>query len=366
MRGPAIPANASDIDAAWLEAALRQGGHLNEGRIASVTGDAIGVGVGLMGELRRFEIVYDGAADGAPASVVVKLPSPAPENFNIGKAMHLYAREYGFYRHLAAQSPVRAPALLYGDFDDDSHRFALVLEDLSGMVSPDQIEGASAEQARLAVREIAKLHGTFWGRVDEGPMAAFFDLAHPEYCGAVQMGYYAYLQPTLETFGDFFKPELRALAENYAPKLAQHLAGVSGQHRTFIHGDFRLDNMFFGQPGEDRFCAVDWQISGRGAGLYDVAYFLAGSVATEVRRQIEDAALAEYCDIVCAMGAQDFSVEECRRQYREAMLACLIVPIYVCGALDLGNDRGRLLAEIGLERGLAAIEDTNAGEFLPA
>jgi hypothetical protein len=366
MSAPAIPAAADAIDAAWLDAALKAGGHLDGNAVATASATDIGTGVGLMGALRRFEIGYEHEDAALPRSVVVKLPSPSPENFAIGKALHLYAREYGFYRHLATQAPVRSPALLYGDFDEESHRFVLVLEDLSGMTTPDQIDGANAEQARLAVREIAKLHGGFWGQVDEGPMAAFFDLAHPEYCGAVQMGYSAYLSPTLANFGDCFTPELSALAESYAPKLAQHLAGVSGQHRTFIHGDFRLDNMFFGAPGEDSFVAIDWQISGRGAGLYDIAYFLSASVSTEVRRQVEEAALAEYCDIVCAMGAQGFDLEECRRQYREAMLACFIVPVYVCGALDLGNERGRQLAEVGLRRALTAINDLGAKEFLPA
>ena len=38
----------------------------------------------------------------------------------------------------------------------------------------------------------------------------------------------------------------------------------------------------------------------------------------------------------------------------------------VCGGLDLGDDRGCEMAEVGLQRTLAAIEDLDADEFLPA
>ena len=45
--------------------------------------------------------------------------------------------------------------------------------------------------------------------------------------------------------------------------------------------------------------------------------------------------------------------------------AALLAPIVVCGALDLSNERGRSLAENGLRKTLAAVEDLEAGEFLP-
>ena len=48
------------------------------------------------------------------------------------------------------------------------------------------------------------------------------------------------------------------------------------------------------------------------------------------------------------------------------MLGRLLAPIFVCGGLDLSNERGRALAENGLRKTLAAVEDLEAGEFLPS
>ena len=138
-----------------------------------------------------------------------------------------------------------------------------------------------------------------------------------------------------------------------------------GSPRTFVHGDFRLDNMFFGAVDKDDVAVFDWQASGLGAAVYEVGYFLGASVTTEVRREIERETLQEYHDIVCRMGAKDFSFDDCWRLYRQSMLTGLVVPVLMCGSLNLTDERIRQLAELVLQRRLAAIDDLDAGELLP-
>ena len=44
---------------------------------------------------------------------------------------------------------------------------------------------------------------------------------------------------------------------------------------TIIHGDYRLDNLFFGTDESDyELAVIDWQIASRGGAAYDVAYFI--------------------------------------------------------------------------------------------
>ena len=143
------------------------------------------------------------------------------------------------------------------------------------------------------------------------------------------------------------------------------MGDLATEPQTLIHGDYRLDNMFFGAGGEDDLALVDWQVSGIGCGLFDVAYFLSGSVTTEVRREIERDALYEYADIVRSCGVSDFTFDECWRMYRKLMLGSLLVAVFLCGGLDLSNDRSRQLAETGLLRTQEAIEDLGAAEFMP-
>ncbi len=68
------------------------------------------------------------------------------------------------------------------------------------------------------------------------------------------------------------------------------------RHRTFVHGlvhgDYRLDNMLFGQPGADRpLTVVDWQTVTWGPAMIDVAYFLGCALPDDVRRDNYDALL---------------------------------------------------------------------------
>ena len=263
---------------------------------------------------------------------------------------------------------MRSPRLFYGAWEDRSQRFVLVLEDLAGMRSGDHFAGATPDQARRAVRALARLHGRYWNDVGQPRLSGAFDTSSPRMRPLVQILYLAFLVPTLKHFGHCFSAEMRRVAEAYGPRVAAHVGGIAASApRTFIHGDYRLDNLFFGAEADD-VALIDWQVSGLACGLYDVAYFLGASVTTEVRREIERDALQEYTDIVVETAgkrAQGFTFDECWRLYRSHMLGRLLISIFVCGGLDVSDEQPRALAESGLRRTLAAIEDLQAADFLP-
>lgn len=360
----AIPESNDDITVSWMQQALTAGVASAIPAVKDVVVEDIGAGVGMLGEVLRCHLTYEDGTAVAPETVIVKLPSSQPKNRRMSKRLSLYKREYDYYRHLAPNAPIRSSKLLYGDFEDGSQRFVLVLEDLRGMETTDELTGASAEQAKRAIRAVARLHGHFWNKVDRPPLSGLHDSTNPKNRLLVQSVYLAHLVPTLKHFGRIFSDEMRQLAEAYGSRVADHMSDLAVSPKTFIHGDFRLDNMFFGN-GED-FAVIDWQVSGLAGGLYDVAYFLAGSVSSAVRREIEREALEEYHDIVCSMGAKDFALEACWRLYRSNILARLLISVLGCGGLDLTEERSRKLAEVSLRRTLTAIEDLEAGQFLPA
>ena len=382
MTRPPIPQNASEVTAQWMQQALTAGGASDLPPIREVVLKEIGdAGVGIMGALMRCHLTYHGpqppeipdprrpaAAQkpAAPETVILKLPSAQPKNLRMSKRLGLHKREYDFYSLAAPHAPVRTPTLHYGDFEASADRFVLVLEDLRDMQMVSQLDGASPEQAKRAIRAAARLHGTFWNKTDQPPLTGFHDALARRRRALVQFIYLANLVPTFKRFGSFFSDEMRRLAEAYGPRIADSIGHVAAGPKTLIHGDFRQDNIFFSDNPEEDIAVIDWQLSALSSPLYDVAYFLASSVTTDVRRQIEREALEEYTGIIRGMGVQEFSFEECWRLYRENMLGCLLTPVFAIGGLDLGDERGRRLAEVGLRRTLTAIEELDAGEFLPA
>lgn len=368
---PTIPSSDTAVTADWMQQALAAGHALHVPAIKDLTIEPIGTGLGLLADLLRCHLTYDDGAgtSGAqarlerPATVIVKLPSSEAKSRRLCKQFELYKRECHYYRSLAAHDPLRSPKLLYGDYAPRSDRFVLVLEDLGAMATADQIVGATVEQAKRAVRGIAKLSGHYWNSVDQPALSGARAELSPKYRPLVQIVYLANLVRTMRIFGSVISNGAQRTLEAYGPRVAEHMGVLAAGPLTFTHGDFRLDNMFFGDDGD--FAVIDWQVSGIQSGLYDVAYFMATSVATGVRRQVEREALSEYHDIVRGMGAADFTFEDCWRLYRHNVLGRAITAIITCGGLDLNDKRSFELAEISLQRTLTAIEDLDAGELIP-
>ena len=377
MTRPPIPRSADDVTARWMQQALGAGRASERAPIKEIILEEIDARAGVIGTVLRCHLACDEPDAGIPAAVIVKLPGTNAGNLRMSRRLQMFRREYDYYTLAAPLSPVRSPALLYGDFAGGSNRFVLVLEDLNEMQKVSQIDGASVGQARRALRTLAKLHGTFWNRGDQPPLNRIYDVLASRRRAALQLAYVSNLAPTFERFGSLFSPAMRGLAEAYGPRIAAHIDAVAAGPRTLIHGDARLDNILFpatpgldedtaAREGQEEVALIDWQVSGLSTPLYDVAYFLGSSVTNEIRRRVEHAALAEYTEIIGNMGVEGFTFDQCWRLYRECTLGRLLAAVLVCGGLDLGDDRGREMAEVGLQRTLAAIEDLDAGEFLPA
>ena len=158
-------------------------------------------------------------------------------------------------------------------------------------------------------------------------------------------------------------PALRRTGEALAPNVIRMLDGFVERPITLLHGDYRADNLFFG--GAEQLAAVDWQVSARGAGAFDLAYFLSGNLSTEVRRSIEMDLLRHYVEILRENGVQGYGLESCLEDYRFGVLFCLVYSVIVIGTLDPTNERGVAVFHANFERVAAAIADLDAGAMMP-
>ena len=358
--------SADDITSEWLQNALAAGGATDFPEIESLEIEKLSDVANAMGNLFRCRMVARGGIAANPASVIVKLPTSNAIALKLAKWLSLHRREFVYYRDIAPHTEVRVPSLLYGDLDTRSQRFVLVLEDLGGMEAIPQSVGVGVERAQRAIREIAGVQGRFWEATDEPALAA---------CGAfltagqrriMQTLFLLTLPLAFERFGDLFTTDTRRRAEAFGSRIDAHFAAVAKGPKTVVHGDYRGDNVLFGGEGEGDFAVIDWQGCGIGCGMYDVAFFLATSVSVDDRRRIERDAVAEYHDIVCRMGAKDYSRDDCWRSYRQNMLGPLMPMVLGCGGIDVSDEALRRQTRVLLDRTLTAIEDLNAWEFLPA
>lgn len=129
--------------------------------IKDIVVEDVGAGSGIMSQVLRCTMTYHDDAAQAPESVVIKLSSSDKTSLRIAKILSMYKREYLCFRQLAPQMRIGLPALVYGDFEDTSHRFVMVLEDLRDMEKVDQITGASATRAKRVIRALLSCTASF-------------------------------------------------------------------------------------------------------------------------------------------------------------------------------------------------------------
>lgn len=384
------PATLQDCTVPWLEAALREAGLLSpEHALSSLRLETIGEGQGLMGSLARVHL--EGAPRELGDTLVVKLPASDRQNRGQGELLGLYEREILFYRELASRVAIAVPRCLFAALDpapwsgspNDSRararverlpdwlfrwvvrlagwaggrskrRYVLLLEDLAPRTPGDQVAIPPEPQLRSAVETAARLHAGFWG---DDTIASLGWLPPLSESPRVARILFESARPILERdHGDTVPAALLTLAERVVGRSAYLSEKLATPPWTLLHGDFRLDNLFFDPEGSEPPIVADWQIPTRGRGPYDLAYLLCGSLGPETSADQEMAWVREYHQTLCSAGVREYELESCVADYQRAMLQMLPRIFSALANVDFHNDRGRSLATLWCERLIGRIE----------
>lgn len=358
-----IPANPEAITPEWLTAALRAGG-MSGVTVRSVSAETIGQGAGILCHLARLTVEYDGDAANAPRTMVAKMSTDVPETRQLVGMFRFYEREVAFYKELQNRVPVGTARAYHGQYDPATGDLVLLLEDLASRRIGDQLQGASLADAELIVSELGRLHGTFWNKPETHALD-WMPTGDSDTNKAGMSLYPMAWGPFMERLGHSLTPEMVRVGERLGSVSTRILDRFADRPMTVLHGDTRLDNLFFAtQPGDPPLSIIDWQISIRSAGPYDVGYFTSQSLQPEVRRQHERDLLRRYHDTLRAQGVNDYTYDQCLEDYRWTLLFCLAYPVMGGGLGDLGNERGMQLVTAMMERSVTAIQDWDAGALL--
>lgn len=367
MSDLSIPSNPQHLTAEWLTDALRSSGTIKDAAVTSFDMEPdIAAGVGFMGQLARISPTYDRAESGAPASIIGKFPAPAPENREIAQLFRFYEIETRFYEQIAGEVDLQTPKRYYSNIDLESGDFVLLLEDLAPAKVADQVAGCTPEQAELAIRELAKFHATWWENPRMDELKWMWAFNNPVRAKASQQSYQQAWGPFVENFGKAVPSEILEIGERFGEKMIGILNQLAAKPRTISHGDYRLDNLFFGTPeGGAPITVIDWQIMSIGRGAFDFAYFMTGTLPPAERKAKENDLLKMYHDILVDRGVKDYSFDQLWEDYRVSTLFCWLYAVIVLGTMDIANERGLALFTANLERNVAALTDLKAGDLLP-
>lgn len=318
--------------------------------------EQIGIGVGILGRVYRMHL--DGT--GAPESVVVKLPTLDVQGVALCEDLDFYLSEARFYEEVGLANPLRPARPYFTAFDPATHDFILVLEDLGRLRVDDQIVGCTVADAEVVIDAIAGHHAHWWESERFASLPWLKQLNDPRYTSVIADSFAKSWPVVLERFGDDLSPAIRAFGQHFPSLVAWYAAEFNRPPCTFLHGDLRLDQLFFAvEPDDPPVTALDWQISAKGRGAYDLAYFLSQSLATETRRGCEKELIERYAERLAEHGI-DYTVTELNRDYRLTTAWCFAYPVIGVGRLEVANDRHNELLRVMLNGAAAAIEDNNA------
>jgi aminoglycoside/choline kinase family phosphotransferase len=351
-----LPVRSEDLGVAWMTSALgleETGPHV----LRSVAVERVGSDRGHLGSSYRVALELDRASDATPRSVVVKLPADGAEARETARRGRLYEREHLFFTELAHRTDVRAPVCLAAGHDADTDEFVLVLEDVSAQTAVDQVEGCPVALADATVRELARLHASWWGRHELYEIDWLTTFVHPARLANLSRLMRDGWPVLCATLADQLPPDALAVGRAVLGYLPAGLAALDHHPQTLLHGDPRLDNLMF-DAGEQR-CPIvllDWQNTSRGPGASDLAYFLAQSLRPEDLREHGDDLVAGYHAELVGHGVDELALDDLHASLRQALPVSFAVAASLAVLADTGEERIGQLALGMAERALSAAE----------
>jgi hypothetical protein len=355
MTQPAAPTvplldETGQIDAAWMTAALAD----------SFPGVAVGsvacrpIGAGNVSDTVHVAIKYRARPEGAPDAVVAKFRPRSPAIHAHGLGSGAYHREIGGYRAISERRACRIPRLFHVDGDETN--INLVIEDLTTATPGDQLTGCGPAEAEAVLTQLARLHAAFFpmdpSTAPKWPirMADAADYWTP----TIEQGAATALQRYRGQLSDAELETVAATGELVRPWFL-----LPQPRLSLTHGDPRVDNVLF-EPADGGWGAVliDWQVTGLRNPMYDVGYFLSGSLTVSDRRAHERRLLAHYRSEFAAAG-RTYPTDEAVEDYRTQVMSGLMTTTGAIAVLPDVEQVNTLILAL-LERNCAAVSDWDA------
>lgn len=279
------------------------------------------IGSGQASTVFRIRLQYadDSAAEDRPSSLILKSPTTNSETPRSGIFNSPHEREFRFYNEISPEllrtSTTALPKCYQAFLNATNGSCSLLLQDAGEQATKgNDIEGATIDQARLAIAELGRLHSPFLRK--SAGSDALQDKARSLLQGANPLNgaLFAQLFSGFKSrYGHIVLPEYMEVCSRLVAAFDQYTERAKANCvHGLIHGNYRLDNMLFaaktvieGRPestAELAVTIVGWRYPTWGVLLGDVAYFFGCALQIDDRRVWTEELLQTYCD---AVGEQD-------------------------------------------------------------
>jgi hypothetical protein len=345
------------INAAWVEAALRRSGALTQGGVEAIELEGAH---GTWSRMTRIRVRYrDGSAGELPEWLRLKL---CQDEFGPSELSY-YSRYYAGL----ADAPI--PPCYDSAYQEDPRRYHLLLKDLSETHTDCWKRTPDEEYARAMADAIGTLHAYRWG----GERLRGIDLGLPDasdfarYMAHVGRGLEPLIELTKEQIDPSWGPRLRTIFGSLAERYTERARNPSGI--TLLHGDINPGNTLAPHHGTTPIYLIDhqpfdWSLT-HWLGASDLVYTMVGWWETAQRRNLEEPMLRRYHATLRTRGVRGYSFEQLYDDYRLCIVETIGVAVEWC-VNEEDWERMRWVWWPKLQRGIAAYEDLHCAEIWEA
>jgi hypothetical protein len=361
-----FPTSAVQITPAFLTSILKSAGALGRASVTAIDVEPLAAETSFNAQLARVYLTYDRQEPKAPRSVIAKLPTANPELQQHAAVFQPGAKETWFYRYGAARSPLNVPRCYFNAVHDATGESVLLLEDLAPADTGDWAAGVALDEAKLALRSLARLHAAWWAAdpTAEQELAQLMDNSNEEQ-DLVERLYRKAWPRFLESATFDIPDKVAEFGEHLVDRISAAEALLDHSPLTLIHGDFRLGNILFGtRDGEPACWVIDWEDIMLWNGMFDVAWFLGGCL--RVADSDEEGRLVQgYHQELTRQGVGTYPWTQCYQDYRCAMLSAFVQGVLTAVPPQADDEYGHRLAHAVGERFTLACQRLRLYELIP-
>jgi thiamine kinase-like enzyme len=343
-------------DAENLTAAFRRCGVLGSACVANVS---------LLSSLKklrshtfRLRLDYDGPANDAPDTVIVKVGHLD----DAGRPAYTNRHEIAFYRQVAPTAPAGlVPPCFEVVEATETTPWHLLLEDLtdSHFIATEWPLPPTFAQCESIVRALARFHAAWWDHPClGGSVGSWLD---PAAFAQVLREYSEKLDRFVDRFGESLPPERHDLYRQLLDQAPRLLARYhSHRDHTITHGDAHAWNFFLPRDGVgDGVRLIDWESWSIDAATDDLAYMMGMLWFPDRRRRMERLLLDRYHATLVDNGIGGYDRRALQNDYRLSVLWSITRPI--------GQAANNIPPRVwwhNLERIMLAVDDLGCRDLL--
>lgn len=327
-----FPTTPDTLTSHWLSNALHDAGVLQDTRVHAVQIEPVGE-QGQTSQVVRLTLSYDHEVNGAPNTLIAKLPSASKAVRAVQNALGSYAREVCFYRDLGNHEGLAVPRCYAAHFHPETGDFVLVLEDMSSS-RVGNLWSSDLADVEIATDALARMHAMWWCSPKLRQLSWLPQHDDTRFHNMLGAAYSAALPIVLDRFADHVSPYLRSVALQLSARWDRWIAHAPGAPFTLVHNDCHPKQLFF--PGESggRFAIFDWQNVIAGRPTYDLSRLhLKGLRPAELRTHRDDL-LRRYLNGLEGEGIH-VSLDALTLEWRASLLHTLGYTVFVLARTDI-------------------------------